>query len=57
MGAGDIFLFTELSLCPGSRTYPILDELPPSLGGPSDYPIQSRAHHREAGSYVCILER
>lgn len=50
------FLVTELLLCPGSGTCPILEELPSSLGGPSDYPIRSRAH-REAKSYVCILER
>lgn len=42
-----VFLFTDLLLCPESGTYPILDELPTSLGGPSDYPIRSRAH-REA---------
>lgn len=41
------FLFTELLLCPGPGTYPILNELPTSLGGPFNYPIRSRAH-REA---------
>lgn len=38
------FLVTELLLCPGPGTYPILAELPTSLGGPSDHPIRSRAH-------------